>query len=147
MDNQLRELWRVGFRWLLSFGMLSVGLLHFVATDFFVQIVPPRLPAPVFLVWLSGICEMSLGLLLLAERTRRWAGYGLVALYVAVFPANIYMAVSNVQLQGMPAWFRQPSPLALWLRLPLQFAFIAWALWVSRPSRGAARGAAAHDRE
>jgi uncharacterized membrane protein len=134
MHNQLRARMRVGFRWLLSFLMLSVGVLHFAAFEFFVQIVPPQLPAPGFLVWLSGVCEISLGLLLLAERTRRWAGYGLVALYIAVFPANIYMAVSNVQLQGMPAWFRQPSPLALWLRLPLQFAFIAWALWVSRPS-------------
>jgi uncharacterized membrane protein len=145
MDNPIRARLRVGFRWLLSFVMLSVGVLHFVASSFFVQIVPPQLPAPTFLVWLSGICEMSLGLLLLAERTRRWAGYGLVALYVAVFPANIYMAVSNVQLHGMPAWFEQPSPLALWLRLPFQLMFIAWALWVSRPSRRAAQGAPAHD--
>jgi uncharacterized membrane protein len=47
----------------------------------------------------------------------------------------------------MPAWFRQPSPLALWLRLPVQFAFIAWALWVSRPSRQPARGAPAPETE
>jgi uncharacterized membrane protein len=119
--------------------MMSAGALHFAAFRFFVQIVPPQLPAPAFLVWSSGICEIALGALLLPEGTRRWAGYGLVALYVAVFPANIYMAVSNVQLQGMPAWFRQPSPLALWLRLPLQFAFIAWALWVSRRERMNAR--------
>ena len=78
--------------------------------------------------------EIALGLLLWPARTRRWAGYALVALYIAVFPANIYMAVANVQLRDMPEWFTQPSPLALWLRLPLQLVFIAWALWVSKPS-------------
>lgn len=113
--------------------MATAGTLHFVAEGFFTQIVPPQLPAPEVLVWISGVAEIALAVALILERTRRWAGYGLVALYVAVFPANIHMFTANLQLHDMPSWFLQPSRLMLFLRLPLQFVFIAWALWVSRP--------------
>jgi uncharacterized membrane protein len=105
-----------------------------LAADIFVQIVPKMLPWPMGLVWISGVFEILLGLGLLLEATRRLAGYGLVALYLAVFPANIYMALANVQVQGLPSWATQPSALALWLRLPLQVVFVAWALWASKPS-------------
>jgi uncharacterized membrane protein len=123
---------RPWLRVVLAVLMVGVGILHFTAKSFFVQIVPPQLPAAELLVAVSGVCEILLGVLLLPAATRRLAGYGLVALYIAVFPANIYMAVANKQLEGMPDGFTQPSPLALWLRLPLQFVLIAWALWVSR---------------
>jgi uncharacterized membrane protein len=119
-------------RYLLVAFMVSTGALHFIAESFFLQIVPPPLPWPLALVYLSGAIEITLGVLLLPERTRRLASYLLAALFVAVFPANIYMAVSNVQLVGMPEWFVQPSPLALWLRLPLQLVFIVWALQVGK---------------
>jgi uncharacterized membrane protein len=122
-------------RHILAGVMVTMGVLHFVVDDLFVQIVPKMLPAPYALVWVSGVFEAALGLALLRPSTRRLAGFGLVALYVAVFPANIYMAVENVQIQGLPSWVTQPSPLALWLRLPLQALFIVWALWVSKPSR------------
>ncbi len=115
--------------------MVSIGVLHFVAEGFFVQIVPPQLPSPRFLVQLSGVIEIALGLLLLPKRTRRLAGYALVLLFIAVFPANIYMATSNVQLENMPAWFVQPSPLMLWLRLPLQLVFIYWAIVVAKTGK------------
>jgi uncharacterized membrane protein len=115
--------------------MIAVGILHFVAEDFFTQIVPPVLPAPRLLVWISGAAEIALGAGLIPASTRRRSGYGLVLLFIAVFPANIYMAVSEPRLQRMPSWFEQPSPLQLWLRLPLQLVFIAWALWVSKPAR------------
>jgi uncharacterized membrane protein len=117
----------------LTATMLGMGVLHFTAADIFVQIVPKGWPWPMGLVWISGVFEFLLGLGLMLQPTRRLAGYGLVALFVAVFPANIYMAMANVQVQGLPTWAAQPSPLALWLRLPLQIGFIAWALWVSKP--------------
>lgn len=126
---------RVGLRFLLAFLMISAGVLHFVAEDFFTQIVPPFLPAPRMLVWISGVAEIVLGAGLIPVATRRWAGYGLVLLFLAVFPANIYMAASELQLQRMPSWFEQPSPLMLWLRLPLQLVLIAWALWASKRTR------------
>ena len=118
-------------RWLLGLVMVSVGILHFTADDLFVQIVPPHFPSPYVLVWLSGLIEARLGVALQLPVTRRRAGFGLVALYVAVFPANVYMTLANVQLHGLPSYLAQPSPLALWLRLPFQLVFIAWALWVS----------------
>jgi uncharacterized membrane protein len=108
--------------------MVAIGVLHFVAIDAFAQIVPPQLPRPDVLVWISGVFEILLGLALIPESTRRLAGWGLVALYVAVFPANIYMAVANVQIRGMPP----VAPALAWGRLPLQAVLIALALWVSK---------------
>ena len=119
------------FRMTLGLGMCAIGVTHFTADYLFVQIVPPMLPAPYVLVWLSGVVEIALGCALQIPKTRRLAGFGLVALYVSVFPANIYMTLANVQVHGLPSYLPQPSPLALWLRLPLQFAFIAGALWAA----------------
>lgn len=112
--------------------MIAVGVLHFTDPTPFVRIVPPWLPAPLWLVWISGAAEIALGALVLVPRPRaRWlARWGLVALYVAVFPANVHMAVNGVQLdpaEPIPAW-------VAWARLPLQALFIAWALWVTRPA-------------
>lgn len=128
-------------RYALTTVMVAMGVLHFVADDIFVQIVPHALPWPMGLVWISGVFEIALGLLLIPQATRRLAGYGLVALFVAVFPANVYMAMENIQVQGLPSWLTQPSPLALWLRLPFQVVFIVWALSVSKPSRAATTNA------
>ncbi|MET0595512.1 MAG: DoxX family protein [Polyangiaceae bacterium] len=118
-------------RWVMTTSMVVMGVLHFVVDDVFAQIIPPWMPWPHGLVWISGVFEIALGLALIPERTRRLAGWGLVALYIAVFPANIYMAVANVHIEG-----HEPLPPAfLWGRLPFQFVFIAWALWVTKPSR------------
>ncbi|HMJ13824.1 MAG TPA: hypothetical protein VK524_20545 [Polyangiaceae bacterium] len=111
--------------------MIGIGLLHFVADDLFAQIVPPFFPARYALVWISGIIEVALGIGILFARTRRRAGFGLVALYIAVFPANIYMAVSDLHIHGLPAGMDQPPAIALWLRLPFQIVFILWGLWVA----------------
>ena len=79
------------------------------------------------LVYLSGAAEIAGGVGLLVPRLRRAAGIGLLLLLVAVFPANIYMAVADVSLPNthVPQW-------ALWLRLPFQFAFMAWVWFVMR---------------
>jgi uncharacterized membrane protein len=123
------ESWRTPLRWVLTTVMVVLGGLHFAAPDAFAQIVPPPLPWPVALVWISGVFEILLGLALIPERTRRLGGWGLVALYIAVFPANVYMAVANVRVGDLP-----PAPPALlWGRLPLQVVFVLWALWVSKP--------------
>jgi len=116
-------------RWVLAAAMIFIGIGHFVEPEPFVRIVPDWLPAPLWLVWISGLFEILGGLGLLIERTRRWAGIGLIALYLAVFPANIYMATEGIQLDPanpMPEWIA-------WVRLPFQLLFIAWAWWVSRP--------------
>ncbi len=114
-------------RALLAVSMIAIGLVHFLAPAGFVQIVPEWLPAPLVLVLVSGFFEIAGGVGLLIPKVRRAAGHGLIALYIAVFPANIHMAASDVQ----PVGFHIPAVL-LWARLPFQALFIVWAWWCSR---------------
>ncbi len=111
------------------------GILHFVVPELYVQIVPPVFPAALALVYLSGLAEVAVGIGLLIPRTRRYAAWGLVALLVAIFPANVYMAISGVVIEGMPGG-GDPSALVRWGRLPLQGVLILWALWYTRPLPG-----------
>jgi uncharacterized membrane protein len=97
-----------------------------------VQIMPPALPWPRELVLISGGFEILGGIGVLWARSRRAAAWGLVALLVAIFPANIYMAVGSIRVENGPAFLADPSPLALWLRLPVQGLLIAWAWWATR---------------
>jgi uncharacterized membrane protein len=117
----------------LSVVMVTIGILHFTHTEAFASIVPDYLPWHEGLVLVSGVFEIALGVALSIERTRVLAAYGLVALFIAVFPANINMALHPEQpIAGVPF---QPSSLALWARLPLQLVLILWALRYTR--RGA----------
>ncbi len=105
---------------------MSAGITHFAKPDMFVRIVPPFLPWPLALVLISGFFEIAGGLGLLIPAIRRAAGIGLIALLVAVYPANIYMAVSGVPFgeTQVPWWGHA-------IRLPLQFVFIALVFWVA----------------
>jgi len=115
------------FKYVLALAFVLAGANHFVNTAFYLSIMPPVLPAHLFLVYLSGVCEIALGILLMIPKYSRLAAWGLIALMIAVFPANIYMAM-NTNL------FPQFSPAAIWLRLPLQLVLIAWAFWYTRPA-------------
>ncbi|GAC1593927.1 MAG: DoxX family protein [Candidatus Velthaea sp.] len=107
---------------------LFTGTQHFLKPAIFVAIVPPMLPAPGALVAISGAAEISGGLGLLFPQTRRIAVYGLIALLLAVFPANIYMAVAHEKFASFaPLWL-------LIARLPLQLLLIAW-IWRLRHAR------------
>jgi uncharacterized membrane protein len=120
--------WRARLRWPLAFFMVSVGALHFLTPEFFVRIVPEYLPAHLALVEVSGVFEILGGVGILVPRVRHMASLGLVALYVAVFPANVNMVVHPELGGDVPAWL-------LWTRLPLQAGLIAWALWAGRDER------------
>ncbi|MEM9195978.1 MAG: hypothetical protein AAGF12_42825, partial [Myxococcota bacterium] len=99
------------------------------------------LPEPELLVYVSGAFEVLGGLGLIFKGTRRWASYGLIALFIAVFPANIHMLVHEIQLEpggDIPVW-------AMWARLPFQFVFIAAAWWVGRPDENPEGVAAAEE--
>lgn len=113
--------------YVLGLFFVTAGITHFTAPGFFRQIVPPMLPAPGLLVVLSGIAEIALGIAVMVPATRRLAAWGLVALLIAVYPANIYQAIANPTLVDPPTWMGQPTQPALWLRLPLQFVLIWWA--------------------
>ncbi len=122
-------------RLLLATLMVSAGVLHFTRPDGFIRIVPSLLPAPRLLVLISGAFEIIGGLGLLHRDTRHAASLELIALLVAVFPANINMAANDIQ----PVGDHVPTFL-LWLRLPLQAVLVLWAWWVGR--REAHSGAA-----
>ena len=99
------------------------GVNHFRSPRFYLAIMPPYLPAHQELVVISGIFEILGGVGLLIPATRQWAGYGLILLLIAVFPANIHMAKNADQFTKFgPRW-------ALYLRLPLQFLLIYWIYW------------------
>jgi uncharacterized membrane protein len=104
----------------------------------YAPMVPPMLPAPLMLVYISGVAEIAGGVGLFIPSLCRAASWGLIALYVAVFPANVHMALAGLPLQGqhLPTW-------VLWARLPLQAVFIAWAYFVGRPSRSGSSAPAA----
>ena len=111
-------------RWALALLFVGAGVNHFVRPDGYASIVPPWLPAgfpsPLALVYLSGVAEVALGLLVLT-RWRKWAGWGLVALLVAVYPANVHMAM-EAAADDAPAGYQT----LLWLRLPLQGVLVGW---------------------
>jgi uncharacterized membrane protein len=122
---------KTALRFLLAGAMTVVGVLHFVNPGGFVRIVPAYLPAPLALVLISGVAEVAGGLGLLIPRTRRLAAWCLVALYIAVFPANLNMALHQIPLGDAP--MAPDKVWLLWLRLPFQALFIAWAYWFTRP--------------
>lgn len=113
-------------RWLLAAFFIVAGANHLRDPGFYLPMMPPYLPWPYALVIISGVAEIAGGLGLLIPTTRRWAGWGLIVLLLAIFPANLHMALNHTQLPGLHL-----SPLVLWLRLPVQVVFIAWVLWVS----------------
>jgi uncharacterized membrane protein len=101
---------------------LLAGVMHFARTRFFLKIVPPFLPFKKALVYISGVIEIILGIALIPEATRSLAAWGVIALLIAVFPANIYHFTSKGAGMKIPTWL-------LAVRLPIQFLLIAWALW------------------
>src|SRR4051812_15051262 len=112
--------WYVAGKWAFAALFVVAGIGHFVATDFYMKMMPSVLPLHRTLVLLSGFCEIVLGILLLIPRCSRLAAWGLIALLIAVFPANIHI-YRHQEL------FPMPPPLHL-LRLPMQAVLILWAL-------------------
>jgi uncharacterized membrane protein len=117
-------------RWILTVFSVVAGINHFVSPAVYAAMVPAALPAPWALVYISGVAEILGGLGLILPVTRRLAAWGLVALFIAVFPANINMAIHELPLGGreVPVW-------ALWARLPLQVLLIWWAASFARRDR------------
>ena len=113
---------------LFAVFMIAAGLSHFIVPHPYVKIVPPQLPYPEAIVYISGFFEILGGIGLLVPPTTQAAAWGLVVLLIAVYPANINMAVNNIHLDNVPDgnWFQA-------IRLPFQFVLIAWAYWFTRP--------------
>lgn len=113
-------------KYLLAMFMVGGGMLHFLKPEFYLKIMPPYLPLHLELVYLSGFFEIAFGVLLLVPQFSRLAAWGIFALLIAVFPANIYLYQHQ---ELLPA-----SPMLHFLRLPLQGVFLLWAYWHTRPN-------------
>jgi uncharacterized membrane protein len=127
------------FRWVLAVFFVAAGANHFRSPAIYLGMIPHWLPWPEGLNAISGACEILGGVGILIPRVRMAAGWGLIALLVAVFPANLHVALMG----RMPG--TDYSATTLWLRLPFQAVFVAGVAWVSiseapRIRRGRAPG-------
>jgi len=111
--------------YLIGLLFILAGVNHFISPDFYVNIMPPYIPAPLTMVYVSGFFEVLGGGGVLIAKVRRAAGWGLIALLIAVLPANLHMVMH-------PAEYPSISYLALIARIPLQFILIAWVEWSTR---------------
>ena len=116
---------------LVLFGLaaffINVGVDHFVNPDFYLNIMQPSFQLHAEAVYISGFFEVVGGISLLIPRLRKIAGWGLVALLIAVYPANIYMAITPQAFPDIPVTL-------LYVRLAFQFVFFYWAYSVTRPA-------------
>lgn len=114
-------------RGILAICIIIVGITHFIRPEQYARIVPPQLPHPVALVYISGVFEILGGIGLMIPLVSVAAAWGLIALFIAVFPANINQAINSIPIEGIPH-----HPALYWIRLPFQAVLIAWAWWYTR---------------
>lgn len=115
------------FRAILSVSIIVVGITHFIKPLEYASIVPPQFGDRLAMVYISGFFEILGGIGLVIPFVSVAAAWGLIALFIAVFPANIYQAIHSIPIEGIPH-----HPLFYWFRLPFQAVFIAWAWWYTR---------------
>jgi uncharacterized membrane protein len=108
------------FVYIMGLLYIIAGIFHFIKPQGYLRIVPPWLPAHLQLVYISGVCEIILGLLLFPVSTRSFAAWGIIALLIAVFPANIQMTITYFHYNNPMKWLTVA-------RLPLQAVLIWWA--------------------
>jgi uncharacterized membrane protein len=123
---RLKEIFRV----ILSIALIVVGITHFVKPEEYASIVPPQFGDRFAMVYISGFFEILGAIGLLIPFVSVAAAWGLISLFIAVFPANIYQAIHSIPIAGIPH-----HPLLYWIRLPFQAVFIAWAWWYTRKSQ------------
>jgi uncharacterized membrane protein len=107
------------------------GTMHFLRPDAYLPMMPAYLPAHAALIFWSGVAEVACGLGVLVPQTRVLAAWGTIALLVAIFPANLHVALHDVPLFGAT----EGAGVWNWVRLPFQLVLIAWAWWYTRVSR------------
>ena len=117
--------WKKLVLFCLAAFFINVGIDHFINPDFYLSIMPPAFPMHLEAVYISGFFEILGGICVLIPSLRIIAGWGLVALLIAVYPANIYMALTPEAFPDIPIAI-------LYFRLPLQFLFFYWAYSVTR---------------
>jgi uncharacterized membrane protein len=115
--------------WIMAAFYVFAGVMHFVRPDFYLPMMPPYLPWHPALVFLSGVAELVLGVAVLIPALRGAAAWGIILLLIAIFPANLHIALHNVpvfdNVEGAGIWN--------WVRLPFQLVLILWAWWYTQP--------------
>ncbi|TDQ38694.1 DoxX family protein [Aureibacillus halotolerans] len=117
-------------RGVYSLFLIVAGVAHFFKEASFRKIVPPVLPFRKAIVLISGVIEVLFGVLLWVKKAQQLTGKLIALFMVLIFPANIYMAVKKVPVQG-----KQVPPLLLWARLPLQIPLVLGALWLRKSDK------------
>jgi uncharacterized membrane protein len=111
--------------YLMAAFYVVAGVMHFVRPDAYLPMMPPYLPWHAALVFWSGVAELGLGLAVLVPSLRPYAAWGIILLLIAIFPANIHIALNNVPLFGNP----EGAGIWNWVRLPFQGVLALWAWW------------------
>jgi uncharacterized membrane protein len=111
-------------------AFIIASLPHFFSPERYLPMMPPFVPAPLTMIYVSGVAELLGGIGLLIPFTARLAAWGLVVMLIAIFPANIYVALSGENAAGLPS-----SPWYTWSRLPFQIVFIWWVIEAMRRDR------------
>ena len=115
--------------WVMGGFYLLNGLNHFFNADAYIAIMPAYLPWHSQLVVLSGVAEIVVGTGVLIPVIRVTAAWGIIALLILIFPANLYVAMN-----GLPYIGDEPNVVLNWVRLPFQLVLIAWAYWYTKPT-------------
>lgn len=111
--------------WFMGIFYMFAGSMHFLRPDAYLPMMPPYLPWHLALIYLSGLIEALVGVGVLIPSTRRIAAWATILLLIAIFPANIHIALHNVPLFGAEVG----AGILNWVRLPLQGVLILWAWW------------------
>ena len=104
----------------MSLLYITAGIYHFVSPKFYSAIVPTFIPFPFVIIYMSGVAEIVLGILLLFNKTRKAATWGIIVLLIVIFPANVQMLINYIEQHNPNIWVAA-------LRLPLQAPLIWWA--------------------
>ena len=119
------KIFKLAAKVIFALFFIAAGVNHFINPPFYLKIMPPYLPWHYEFVILSGIAEVVLGIALLVPKASRLAAWGIIALLIAVFPANLHMTMH-------PELYPEIPVIALWIRLPIQGLLILWAFWYTR---------------
>ncbi len=117
--------------WVMAVAYVLAGFNHLLNPEFYVAIIPPGLPNPEWITLVSGLAEIVLGVFVLEPRVRVFAAWGLIALLIAIFPANVHVALENIGSEGPGSG----GAVANWVRLPFQALLVFWAWWYTRSDR------------
>lgn len=115
--------------WIMAIFYIVAGVMHFAHPEYYLPMMPPYLPWHPALIFLSGVAELGLGIAVLIPWLRGWAAWGIILLLLAIFPANIHIALHNVPVFGA----EHGAGVWNWVRLPLQGVLILWAWWYTQP--------------